>query len=126
MRVFSRESEVAMGNLTLAGAIIEIASPSARFGVWAEGELTWDSENYRIGQLQFENGGLADDKVLVITAQTAQDAWDRWIGIGDWTKREQEDFLASMTREEMERDFFSYLWEQDYLEDAENELKSRK
>jgi len=96
----------------LAITILEMASPGSTWGIWAEGPLEWDSTEYRVGQLQFENGGLSDAKRLLITGDQAQGLFDRWCD-------HDQAFLDSMTPEETARDFFHWLVEEGVFEERE-------
>lgn len=50
--------------MKLKDRLMNLSSIDSQWGIWADAPFTEDSES-RVGQLQFENGGLLDDKEYV-------------------------------------------------------------
>ena len=50
--------------MKLKDRLMKLSSVDSQWGIWADAPFTAESES-RVGQIQFENGGLLDDKEFV-------------------------------------------------------------
>ena len=87
--------------MRLQDRLANLSTPETQWGIWADAPFTADSES-RIGQTQFENGGLLDEKEFVGTLYSLSLQIEEQIDEADGDMEYQREIAVETLLDELE------------------------